>query len=107
MKRTVTLITAGSVLAAFALAQPGKTGYTVIDLGPVGSAAGPNLVAARGLVAGAAATPDGTATHAVLWYKGQTLDLGQAGVGRRNSTAWAVNNLGQVVGEADSSIANG
>jgi len=107
MKRIVTLITAGSLLAAFALAQPGKTGYTIIDLGPVGSALGPNLVAGRGLVAGAAATPDGTATHAILWYKGQMFDLGQAGVGRRNSTAWAVNDLGQVVGEADSSIANG
>ena len=37
MKRIATSIAAGSLLAACALAQPGKPGYTVIDLGPVGN----------------------------------------------------------------------
>jgi len=99
MKRIATAIAAGTLLAAFAWAQPGKPGYTVIDLGAVGNPpGGPNFIAANGLVAGAAATADGSAMRAVLYYKGHTLDLG---AGHPNSAALGVNDLGQVVGEAD------
>jgi probable HAF family extracellular repeat protein len=108
MKRIATLIATGSLLAAFAPAQPGKRGYTVIDLGLVGNAPGsPYMVAANGLIAGAAATPDGAAMHAMLWYRGQTLDLGKAGVGRLNSAGFGVNDRGQVVGAADTINTNG
>ena len=108
MKRVATWISAGGVLAAFALAQPGKPSYTIIDLGPVGKTPGAAFVVSdNGLVAGAAATPEGTAMHAVLWYKGQTFDLGKAGVGRPNSVALGVNDRGQVVGQADTTNTNG
>jgi probable HAF family extracellular repeat protein len=77
-------------------------------LGAMGnSPGGPFDVAANGLVAGAAATPDGTAMHAVLSYRGQTFDLGKAGVGRPNSVAHGVNDRGQVVGAADTITTNG
>ena len=100
MKRFATWIAAASFLAAFALAQPGRPSYTIADLGPVGKTPGAALaVSTSGLVAGAAA--DGTAMHAMLWYKGQTFDLGKAGVGRPNSVANGANNRGQVVGQAD------
>jgi probable HAF family extracellular repeat protein len=108
MKPIATLIAAGTLLAAFALAQPGRPSYTITDLGPVGKTLGTAFaVSGNGLVAGAAATPDGTAMHAVLWYKGQTFELGKAGVGRPNSAALGVNNRGQVVGQADTASTDG
>jgi probable HAF family extracellular repeat protein len=108
MKRIATLMIASSLLAAFALAQPGNPRYTAIDLGPVGNSPGaPYGIAANGLVAGAAATPDRTAVHAVLSYRGLTFDLGKAGVGRPNSAAFGVNDQGQVVGAADTMSTNG
>jgi probable HAF family extracellular repeat protein len=45
--------------------------------------------------------------HAVLSYRGQTFDLGKAGVGRPNSVAFGVNDRGQVVGAADTTTTNG
>ncbi|HEY2012592.1 MAG TPA: hypothetical protein VGH38_03775 [Bryobacteraceae bacterium] len=107
MKRSVTLIAAGSLLAAFALAQPGKRGYTVTDLGNLGNVPPGQqfFISANGLIAGAT-SPDGTAMHATVWYKGQSVDLGKAGVGRPNSAALGINDRGQVVGQADTIIAN-
>jgi probable HAF family extracellular repeat protein len=108
MKRITTSITAGAVLAAFALAQPAKPGYTVIDLGLAGNSPGAAYaISSNSLVAGGAATTDGTAMHAMLWYRGQTFDLGKAGVGRPNSVANGGNDLGQVVGQADTTTTNG
>jgi len=108
MKRVVTLMAAGSLLAAFSLAQPGKSGYTVVDLGRIGtSPGGPSVVADDALAGGSASTPDGTVLHAVLWYKGQTFDLGKAGVGHPNSVALGLNNRGEVVGHADTISTNG
>src|SRR5688572_7455953 len=58
MKQVATLMAAGSLLAAFALAQPGKPSDTITDLGPVGETPGTAFaVSGNGLVAGAAATP--------------------------------------------------
>ena len=107
MKRTATLIAAGSLLAAFALAQRGNPGYTVIDLGGVGNVPPGQqfFISANGLIAGAS-SPDGTGMHATVWYKGQSIDLGKAGVGRPNSAVFGVNERGQVVGQADTTIPN-
>src|SRR5215471_8948577 len=108
MKRVVTVIAAGSLLAALALAQPRKRGYTVTDLGPVGNAPGGTYaISPNSLAAGGAMTPDGSAMHAILWPKGQKFDLGKSGVGRANSLANGVNSRGQVVGQADTLNANG
>ena len=108
MKQVAILIASGCLLAAFAWAQPGNRSYTIVDLGPVGNSPGTaSGVAANGLVAGGAATADGAAMQAMLWYQGQTFNLGKAGVGRPNSVALDVNDRGQVVGQADAVSTNG
>src|SRR5690242_3610967 len=105
MKSILTSIAAGSLLATLAIAQPPR--YNVIDLGPVGPPPGqPYFIANTGLAAGTAQMPDGT-MHAVLWYKGQKTDIGANRLGGPNSQAFGVNELGQVVGEAQTSVANG
>ncbi len=96
MKRIATLIAAGSVLGAVAMAQSPR--FTVIDLGNVGPDGQPFQVTNNGLVAGAAMA--GNALHAVLWYNGRMLDLGAPGLKGTNSQAFGVNLLGQAVGEA-------
>lgn len=108
MKTIAHFIAAGTLLAAFALAQPGKPGYTVVDLGAIGNIppGQPFFISSNGLIAGAT-SPDGSAMHAALWYHGQALDLGKAGVGRPNSAAFGVNDRGQVVGQADTINPNG
>src|ERR1035438_9019746 len=104
MKRMLTTIAAGSLLATLALAQPPR--YKLTDLGPVGLPPGePHFIANTGLVAGAAPMPDGT-MHAVLWYGGHKLDIGANRLGGPNSQAFSVNDRGQVVGEAQTSVPN-
>jgi probable HAF family extracellular repeat protein len=104
MKRMLTTIAAGSLLATLALAQPPR--YKLTDLGPVGLPPGePYFIANTGLVAGAAPMPDGT-MHAVLWYGGHKLDIGANRLGGPNSQAFSVNDRGQVVGEAQTSVPN-
>jgi len=81
--------------------------YTITDLGPVGGTPGqPYSIANNGLVSVAAANPDGT-MHAALWYKGSITDIGTPGLGGPNSAAFGVNERGQAVGQAETSIANG
>ena len=104
MKSIVTLIGAASLLAALAIAQP--TQYTVTDLGPVGGPPGlPYVITNNGLVGGAAAV--NTAMHAVLWHKGLKMDIGTPGLGGPNSAAFGVNERGQAVGQAQTSVPNG
>ena len=45
--------------------------------------------------------------HAVLWYKGQKIDIGTLGLGGPNSVAFGVNESGQAVGEAQTLVPNG
>jgi probable HAF family extracellular repeat protein len=80
--------------------------YSVIDLGVVGNPPGqPYLIRNNGLVSGAAATPGGK-MHAVLWYQGHKFDIGTPGLGGPNSTAFGVNEFGQAVGQAETSVTN-
>jgi probable HAF family extracellular repeat protein len=80
--------------------------YSVIDLGVVGNPPGqPYLIRNNGLVSGAAATSGGK-MHAVLWYQGQKFDIGTPGLGGPNSTAFGVNEFGQAVGQAETSVTN-
>ena len=105
MKFILNAIAAGSVLTALAIAQP--TGrYTVTDLGPVGGAPGsPNFITNNGLTVGAAASANGS-MHLALWYKGVKLNIGTPGLGGPNSAGFGVNERGQAVGPAQTSVPN-
>ena len=102
MKTILTSITAGSLLAAVAMAQTPR--YTVTDLGtlPGGTFSQASVVNDNGLVTGLATGPDG-AQHAVLWYKGHILDISRRGLGGPNSGAFSVNESGQVSVQAEAS----
>ena len=45
--------------------------------------------------------------HAVLWYKGQKIDIGTLGLGGPNSVAFGVNESGRAVSEAQTLVPNG
>jgi probable HAF family extracellular repeat protein len=81
--------------------------YTITDLGtlPGGTYSQAFTMNNYGLIGGQASPADGT-THAVLWYKGQIGDITTPGLGGPNSGAFAVNDLGQVVGQAESSTSD-
>jgi probable HAF family extracellular repeat protein len=102
MKTMMTSITAGVLLAAFAMAQ--TPSYTVTDLGAVGGTPGQAFfVAPNGLIGGAAAAPNG-AMNALLWYKKLKWDISKPGLGGANSAAFSVNGTGHAVGEAETSV---
>jgi probable HAF family extracellular repeat protein len=102
MKSMLTSIAAASLFATLALAQSSQ--YKLTDLGPVGRPPGqPYFITNNGLVSGAAAIPDGS-MHALLWYKGQKIDIGTPGLGGPNSVGLAVNERGQAVGESQTSV---
>src|SRR5258707_2866021 len=85
---------------------PRLTRYTVKDLGPVGGPPGqPFVVKNDGLVSGSAAVASG-AENAVLWLNGVMADIGNPGLKGRNSVAFGVNEVGQAVGEAESSASD-
>ena len=84
--------------------------YTIQDLGVFGSnpsaPGGPLVVTDSGWISGAAGVgPDGTGPeHAVLYYQGQTIDVGTPGLGG-NSMGYGVNESGVTAGEAESTAA--
>jgi probable HAF family extracellular repeat protein len=78
--------------------------YMVTDLGtlPGGTFSQATSLGDRGLVTGVSTVEDGT-QHAVLWYKGRTIDIGTPGLGGPNSLAGGVNARGQVLVQAETS----
>ena len=71
----------------------------VIDLGTLGgSSAAATSINDRGVVVGYSSTPTGE-VHAFQWRRGRMTDLGTV-EGQSFSTAEAVNNRGQIVGES-------
>lgn len=76
--------------------------YTIQDLGVFGSnpsqPGGPLVVTNSGWISGAAAV--GNAEHAVLYYRGSTIDVGIPGLGG-NSMGYGVNESGVTAGEAE------
>lgn len=103
-------ISAGPVQSQEASAKQAREAapahYTVIDLGVVGNPPGqPYLIKNNGLASGAAVTASG-AMHAVLWFKGWKIDIGKPGLGGPNSAAFGVNEFGQAVGQAETSVAD-
>lgn len=80
-------------------AKPAATAairYTITDLGmlPGGSFSSGAAIAMTGLVVGGSNATDGL-EHAVVWSRGQPMNIGPAGV---NSDAYGVNAFGQVSG---------
>src|ERR1700730_11840976 len=105
MKSILTSIAASSLLAALAIAEPTRSRYDVIALGPVGGPPGqPYVITNNGLVGGS--TMSNGRMHAVLWYKGRKMDIGTHGLGGPNSAAFGVNERGQAVGQAQTSVPN-
>ena len=86
-----------------------STRYTVVDLGPVGPSSSqgqPFTINAHGLVSGEAVVanpkhPSEWVSHAVLWDRTRTIDIGVPGLGGPNSVAYGVDSLGLAVGQAD------
>ena len=115
MRSIVISLAASSLLGALVIAQAPtdaenhsrSSRYIVTDLGKVGgSPGGPHFIANNGLVSGAAAVPNGS-MHAVLWFNGLKLDIGAPGLGGAHSAAFGVNEEGQAVGEAETSVPDG
>ena len=83
-----------------------NTRYTIQDLGVFGSSpaapGGPLVVTNSGWISGAAGVgPGGNAPeHAVLYYQGKMMDIGNPGLGG-NSMGYGVNESGVTVGEAE------
>ncbi len=106
MKPTLTLIAASTMLAALAIAQPGKDPqYTVTDLGvvPGGTFSYAGVISNSGRIAGYASPADGT-WRAALWLNGQLKNIGRPGLGGQNSEAFGINLFGQASGEAQTTI---
>jgi probable HAF family extracellular repeat protein len=84
-----------------------STRYTIQDLGVVGAnfnAPGqPIVISNSGWISGAAGV--GAAEHAVLWYGGNMIDIGNPGLGGKNSFGYGVNESGRAAGEAETTAA--
>ena len=84
-------------------ANPRNSLYTIQDLGVFGAnptaPGGPLVVTGSGWISGASAV--GNAEHAVLYYQGNTIDVGTPGLGG-NSMGYGVNESGVTAGEAES-----
>ena len=80
--------------------------YAVINLGPVGNPPGQPYGISNGRLVVGAAAASATVMHAVLWYNALKIDIGAHGLGGPNSAGFGVNELGQVVGTAETSTPN-
>jgi probable HAF family extracellular repeat protein len=93
-------------MTSLAMAQTAATTYSVQDLGVLGGTPGsPYFMSSNGLIAGAAVTANNQ-SHATVWFMGFKLDLATPGLGGINSMANSVNDKGQVVGAAQTTVAN-
>jgi probable HAF family extracellular repeat protein len=100
------LIFGASLMTSLAVAQSAATTYSVQDLGLAGGAPGaPYFMTGNGLIAGAAGTANNQ-SHAAVWFMGFQLDLATSGLGGLNSFADSVNDKGQVVGAAETTVPN-
>ncbi len=75
--------------------------YTITDLGPADSPfSQATWINDYGVVTGVEATPDGS-QNAVVWFWGAQFDIGKPGLGGSNSAAGGVNQIGQIIGAAE------
>ncbi len=103
MKSILTSITAGSLLAALAMAQPAPR-YKVTDLGTLsgGTFSQATGLNNNGMVIGLSADAEGI-QHSVVWRDGKIQDLGKSLLGGPNSGLFGINEKGQASGQAESS----
>jgi hypothetical protein len=99
------ILKAGVVAAALCwpLCASAEAPYTLVDLGVVGAAGGPNHITNNDISVGSVQGSDGT-DHAVIYFDQHVIDISKPGLGGANSLAWGNNPWGEVVGGAN--IAN-
>jgi uncharacterized repeat protein (TIGR01451 family) len=85
-------------VAANATTAPRTVAYTVVDVGPLPGGAGGPIINNSGRAVGYSNTA-GQAIHAVIYNRGELVDLGT--LGRTNSYAFSINSTGQVVGQSE------
>jgi uncharacterized membrane protein len=105
VKKQIVLKTAGVVVAALCwpLCASAQAPYTLVDLGVVGNAGGPNHITNNDISVGSVQGSDGN-DHAVIYFDQHIIDIGKPGLGGANSIAFGNNPWGEVVGGAN--IAN-
>lgn len=81
--------------------------YVITDLGTLkgGTFSQPLSINRHGIVAGSS-TNSGGAQNAVLWFKGNMVDIGTPGLGGANSIAFGINDSNAAAGEAENSVSD-
>ena len=102
VKKQIVLKRAAAVVAALCwpLCASAQAPYTLVDLGVVGAAGGPNHITNNDISVGSVQGSDGT-DHAVIYFNQQIIDISQPGLGGANSLAYGNNPWGEVVGGAN------
>ena len=92
----------GAVLLALCwpLCASAQASYTLVDLGVVGPAGGPNHITNNGISVGSVQGSDGN-DHAVIYFNQHIIDISKPGLGGANSVAFGNNLLSEVVGGAN------
>jgi uncharacterized membrane protein len=105
VKKQIVLKAASVVVAALCwpLCASAEAPYTLVDLGVVGAAGGPNHITNNDISVGSVQGSDGT-DHAVIYFDQHIIDISKPGLGGANSVAFGNNPWGEVVGWAN--IAN-
>jgi probable HAF family extracellular repeat protein len=105
VKKQIVLKMAGVVAAALCwpLCASAEAPYTLVDLGVVGGAGGPNHITNNDISVGSVQGSDGN-DHAVIYFDQHIIDISKPGLGGANSLAYGNNPWGEVVGGAN--IAN-
>ena len=105
VKKQIVLKRAGVVVAALCwpLCASAQSPYTLVDLGVVGGAGGPNHITNNDISVGSVQGSDGN-DHAVIYFDQHIIDISKPGLGGANSLAFGNNPWSEVVGGAN--IAN-
>lgn len=105
VKKQIVLQAAGMVVAALCwpLCASAQASYTLVDLGVVGPAGGPNHITNNDVSVGSVQGSDGN-DHAVIYFDQHIIDISKPGLGGANSLAYGNNAWSEVVGGAN--IAN-
>jgi len=105
VKKQTVLTRAGVVVAALCwpLCASAQAPYTLVDLGVVGAAGGPNHITNNDISVGSVQGSGGN-DHAVIYFDQHIIDISKPGLGGANSLAYGNNPWGEVVGGAN--IAN-
>ena len=105
VKKQTVLKRAGVIVAALCwpLCASAQAPYTLVDLGVVGGAGGPNHITNNNISVGSVQGSDGN-DHAVIYFDQHIIDISKPGLGGANSLAYGNNPWGEVVGGAN--IAN-